>query len=103
MAAGVEGWITALPLATVGERLRAVATRLAYGVRLIAAFAPRSVGAYLTLDWPPPLRELATLYLLAFLFLVFEFQFDRFLPSTSGRRFRTGQQDTQASRHRSDH
>src|SRR3546814_20786997 len=57
MAAGVEGWITALPLATVGERLRAVATRLAYGVSLIAAFALGSVGAFLTFDWPPLLRE----------------------------------------------
>jgi len=30
-AAGVENWIIAPPLATVGERLRAVAVRLAYG------------------------------------------------------------------------
>src|SRR3546814_3602846 len=38
-ASGVEAWIVALPLATVGERLRAVAVRLASGVGIVAAFA----------------------------------------------------------------
>src|SRR3546814_20598073 len=87
MAAGVEGWITALPLATVGERLRAVATRLAYGVSLIAAFALGSVGAFLTFDWPPLLRELVLLYLLAFLVLRVALLFGRFLlaPGEIGR------------------
>src|SRR3546814_2403912 len=99
MAAGVEGWITALPLATVGERLRAVATRLAYGVSLIAAFALGSVGAFLTFDWPPLLRELVLLYLLAFLVLRVALLFGRFLLAPGGERFRIVPMDTSAAWH----
>src|SRR3546814_10571525 len=61
-ASGVEAWIVALPLATVGERLRAVAVRLAYGVGIVAAFAIGSVGAFLVFDWPPLLRQIVLAY-----------------------------------------
>jgi hypothetical protein len=53
----------------VGDRLRAVAMRLAFGAGLVAAFALGSVGAFLAFDWPPLLREIVLGYLLAFLAL----------------------------------
>ena len=88
IAAGIEKWIVALPLDTVGERLRAVAVRLAYGTGMVAAFAIGSVGAFLALDWPPLLREIGLGYLLAFLVLRLAMVASRFLLAPGGERFR---------------
>jgi small-conductance mechanosensitive channel len=88
VAARVEHWIIALPLDTVGERLRAVGVRLAYGTGMVAAFAIGSVGAFLALDWPPLLREIVLGYLLAFLVLRLTLVAGRFLLAPGGERFR---------------
>jgi len=96
-AAGVETWIVSLPLATVGERLRAVAIRLAYGIGMVAAFAAGSVGAFLAFDWPPLLRELVLGYLLAFLALRVTLVVGRFLLAPGGERFRIVPMDTGAA------
>ena len=98
-AAGVETWIVALPLATVGERLRAVAIRLAYGVGMVAAFALGSVGAFLAFDWPPLLREIVLGYLLAFLALRVALVLGRFLLAPGGERFRIVPMGTGAAWH----
>jgi small-conductance mechanosensitive channel len=98
-AAGVETWIVALPLATVGERLRAVAIRLAYGIGMVAAFALGSVGAFLAFDWPPLLREIVLGYLLAFLALRITLVVGRFLLAPGGERFRIVPMGTGAAWH----
>src|SRR5262249_6257482 len=43
---GVQTWIMHVPLDTVGERLRAVAIRLAFGLLVVVAFAVGSIGAF---------------------------------------------------------
>jgi len=55
------------PLETVNDRLRVVATRFAFAVGVVAAFALGSVGAFLAFDWPPLLREMVFGYLMVFL------------------------------------
>jgi moderate conductance mechanosensitive channel len=55
------------PLETVNDRLRVVATRFAFAVGVVAAFAVGSIGAFLALDWPPLLREMVFSYLVVFL------------------------------------
>jgi moderate conductance mechanosensitive channel len=86
--AGMERWVLTLPLATVGERLRAVAVRLAYGTGSVIAFAIGSVGAFLAFDWPPLLREIVLGYLLALLTVRLTLVAGRFLLAPSGERFR---------------
>ena len=61
---GIRARLDGLPLATVNDRLRIVAVRLAFAVGLVAAFALGSVGAFLAFDWPPLLREMVFGYLL---------------------------------------
>ena len=56
-----------LDLATVGDRLRAAATRVAFGTGRVVAFALGSVGAFLLFHWPPLLKEIVLGYLFAFL------------------------------------
>ena len=80
--------IIALPLATVGERLRAVAVRLAYGTGMVVAFAIGSVGAFLVFSWPPLLREIVLGYLFAFLIVRLTLVLGRFLFAPGGERFR---------------
>jgi small-conductance mechanosensitive channel len=87
-AGGIEKRIIALPLNTVGERLRAVAVRLAYGTGTVAAFAIGSVGAFLVFSWPPLLHEIVLGYLFAFLIVRLTLVLGRFLFAPSDERFR---------------
>jgi small-conductance mechanosensitive channel len=65
--AGARRRIEALPLDTVVERLRTVGLRLLLSAGQVLAFALGSVGAFLALPWPPVLRQIILLYLVAFL------------------------------------
>src|SRR5262245_33970412 len=85
---GVQQWIVQIPLDTVGQRVRAVAIRLAFGLGLIASFAAGSVGAFLVFAWPPLLREIVLGYLLAFLITRLTLVLGRFLLAPGGERFR---------------
>lgn len=96
-AAGVEKWIIGLPLATVGERLRAVAVRLAYGTGMVVAFTIGSVGAFLVFAWPPLLREIVLDYLFAFLIVRLTLVLGRFLFAPGGERFRIVPMSTEAA------
>jgi small-conductance mechanosensitive channel len=96
-AAGVEKWIIGLPLNTVGERLRAVATRLAYATGMVAAFTVGSVGAFLVFAWPPLLREIVLGYLFAFLIVRLTLVLGRFLFAPGGERFRIVPVSTEAA------
>ena len=86
-----------MPLDTVGERLRAVAIRLAFGLGLIASFAVGSVGAFLVFDWPPLLREIVLGYLIAFLITWLTLVLGRFLLAPGGERFRIVPMSTPAA------
>lgn len=96
-ASGIEKWIIALPLNTVGERLRAVAVRLGYGTGMVAAFAIGSVGAFLVFSWPPLLREIVLGYLFAFLIVRLTLVLGRFLFAPAGERFRIVPMSTEAA------
>jgi len=96
-AAGVEKWIIGLPLNTVGERLRAVAIRLAYATGMVAAFTVGSVGAFLVFAWPPLLREIVLGYLFAFLIVRLTLVLGRFLFAPGGERFRIVPMSTEAA------
>jgi small-conductance mechanosensitive channel len=96
--------ISDLNLATVGDRLRAVAARLAFSTGLVVAFALGSVGAFLLFHWPPLLREIVLGYLLAFLAVRLALLIGRVLLAPGGRydhdieRFRIIPMSTTAAR-----
>jgi moderate conductance mechanosensitive channel len=77
--------IRELDLATVGDRLRAVAARLAFGTGLVIAFALGSVVLFLPFHWPPLLREIVLGYLLAFLATRLALVIGRVLLAPGGR------------------
>jgi small-conductance mechanosensitive channel len=83
---GVRARIGTAPLTTVGERLRTVGTRFAFGIGLVGAFVLGSVGAFLALRWPPLLKEVVLGYLLAFSSLRLTLVVGRFLLAPGGRR-----------------
>jgi small-conductance mechanosensitive channel len=88
LLAGIQHWIVGISLDTVGDRLRAAAIRLAFGVGLVLAFGIGSVGAFLLFEWPPFLREIVLAYLLAVLILRMVLAFGRFAIAPGGERFR---------------
>jgi small-conductance mechanosensitive channel len=96
--------ISDLNLATVGDRLRAVAARLAFNTGLVVAFAFGSIGAFLLFHWPPLLREIVLGYLLAFLAVRLALVIGRVLLAPGGRydhdieRFRIIPMSTAAAR-----
>jgi small-conductance mechanosensitive channel len=102
--AGIRARIVAAPLATVGERLRTVGARFAFGLGLVTAFALGSVGAFLAFAWPPLLKEVVLGYLVAFLALRLALVVGRFLLAPGGRRagdverFRIVPMSTEAAR-----
>lgn len=85
---GTLGWIVALPLDSVGDRLRAVLIRLGYGIGILLSFALGSVGAFLVFTWPPLVRDILLGYLMAFLAIRLTMVLSRFLLAPGGERFR---------------
>ena len=94
----IRARLDGLPLATVNDRLRIVAVRLAFAVGLVAAFALGSVGAFLALDWPPLLREMVFGYLLVFLVIRVAVVVGHFLLAPQHERFRICPAATAAAR-----
>ena len=86
------------PLETVKDRLRVSATRFAFAVGLVAAFALGSIGAFLALDWPPFLREMVFGYLVVFLAIRVAVIVGHFLLAPGHERFRIVPMDTPAAR-----
>jgi small-conductance mechanosensitive channel len=86
------------PMATVNDRLRVVALRLAFAFGWVAAFALGSVGAFLALEWPPLLREMVFGYLVVFLVIRIAIVIGRFLLAPRHERFRVIPVDTEAAR-----
>jgi len=94
----IRARLDGLPLATVNDRLRIVAVRLAFAVGLVAAFALGSVGAFLAFDWPPLLREMVFGYLLVFLVIRVAVVVGHFLLAPHHERFRICPAHTVAAR-----
>jgi small-conductance mechanosensitive channel len=86
------------PLETVNDRLRVVATRFAFAVGLVAAFALGSIGPFLALDWAPLFREMILGYLLVFLVIRVAIAIGHFLLAPQHERFRIIPVDTVAAR-----
>lgn len=99
LSKGWRAWITALPLDTVGARLRAMGMRLVFGTSWVAAFAAGSIGAFLPFAWPPLLREIVLAYLAAFLALRLAIVLLRFLLAPTAPRFRIVPLTDAAARH----
>lgn len=78
--------ISALPMETVPERLRAIGLRLAFGFSEVAIFAIGSIGAFLAFNWPPLLRQVVLTYLLAAVVLRLTLVLGRFLLNPDGDR-----------------
>jgi moderate conductance mechanosensitive channel len=86
------------PLETVNDRLRVVATRFAFAVGVVAAFALGSVGAFLAFDWPPLLREMVFGYLVVFLVIRISLVVGHLLLAPHHDRFRIIPVDTVGAR-----
>jgi small-conductance mechanosensitive channel len=94
----IRARLDSLPLETVNQRLRVVATRFAFAVGVVAAFAIGSVGAFLAFDWPPLLRQMIFGYLLVFLVVRVAIVVGHFLLAPRHERFRIIPVDTAAAR-----
>src|SRR5215831_12539655 len=86
------------PLETVHDRLRVVATRFAFAVGVVAAFALGSIGPFLALDWPPLLRQMIFGYLMVFLVIRVAIALGHLLLAPNHERFRVIPADTEAAR-----
>jgi len=86
------------PLETVNDRLRVVATRFAFAVGVVAAFALGSIGPFLAFDWAPLFREMVLGYLLVFLVIRVAIAIGHFLLAPHHERFRIIPTDTVAAR-----
>ena len=67
LTTGFRNWLIGREIMTVGDRLRAMMSRLAFAIGWSLSFAIGSVGAFLCFSWPPLLREIVLGYLVAFL------------------------------------
>jgi len=67
LTTGFRNWIIGSEITSVGDRLRAMMARLAFGAGWALSFAIGSIGAFLCFSWPPLLREIVLGYLVAFL------------------------------------
>ena len=76
------------PLATPGDRIRCVRTRLTLGLARVVCFALGSIGGFLAFTWPPQLRRLVLGYLVAAMALRLMLAFGRFLFAPRHERFR---------------
>jgi moderate conductance mechanosensitive channel len=77
-----------LPVETVNDRLRLVATRFAFAFGILVAFALGSIGPFLAFDWPALLSEMLFGYLIALLVTRIAMVVGHFLLSPDAERFR---------------
>ncbi len=86
LTTGFRNWIIASEIASVGDRLRAMVARLAFGTGWALSFAIGSIGAFLCFSWPPLLREIVLGYLVAFLCVWLAWVVGGFLLAPGGDR-----------------
>jgi len=60
-------WIRGMATETVGQRFAELGARFAYQAATVVIFGIASLGVFLIFDWPPLLREILLLYLIALL------------------------------------
>src|SRR5690606_29251160 len=95
---GFRQRLIASGMATVRERLRAVAMRGAYGFGVLLAFAIGSIGAFLLFEWPPLFKQIVLAYLLVFLIVRLILVLGRVLLAPGAERFRVIPMTTPAAR-----
>ncbi|MGI3903776.1 MAG: mechanosensitive ion channel family protein [Janthinobacterium lividum] len=83
-----QGWLLALPLQTVNERVTAVFVRLAYGLGIILSFAIGSIGAVLPFEWTSGFKQALLALLLAAVVVRLSNVVGRFLLAPGAPRFR---------------
>jgi len=66
MTGKVRRRLDGLPMETVNDRLRVIATRFALAFGVIAAFILGSLGPFLALDWDPARREMVLGFVIVF-------------------------------------
>jgi small-conductance mechanosensitive channel len=91
--------ITALPVETVEDRLRAVSWRVCYGLGVIGVFTAGSVGAFLAFDWPPLLQEIVLTYLIVVLAVRLTLVGGRIVLAPGAERFRLLPMSTATARY----
>lgn len=96
---GLRDRLTALPVETVENRLRAVVWRLLYGIGHIAVFTAGSVGAFLAFDWPPLLQEIVLTYLVVVLAVRLTLVGGRIVLAPGAERFRLLPMSTATARY----
>ena len=86
MTARIRHWVSTMPIESVAQRCTALGASLGYRLAAVGIFGVASIGAFFIFDWPPFLREVVFLYLVAFLELRLAIVASRFLlaPPTSG-------------------
>src|SRR5262249_34644301 len=67
LTTGFRNWLIGREIMSVGDRLRAMISRLAFATGWALSFAVGSVGAVLCFSWPPLLLAIVLCYLVAFL------------------------------------
>lgn len=92
-----EGWLLALPLQTVNERVTAVFVRLAYGLGIIISFTLGSIGAVLPFDWTSGFKQALLALLLASVIVRLSNVVGRFLLAPGAPRFRVIPVDTEVA------
>ncbi len=90
--------LEALPVETVGERLRLIAERALFALGLVVAYAVGSIGAFLFFRWPGLLRQIVLGYLIVFLAVRMAAVLGKFLLAPRNERFRVIPMDSAAAR-----
>ncbi len=82
------GWIVALSLDTVKDRVSAVFARFGYMLGIVGSFALGSIGAMLPFDWTPKFKQVLLALLLAAVVTRLAAVVGRFLLAPGAPRFR---------------
>jgi small-conductance mechanosensitive channel len=96
---GLMRGLAAMPVATLGQTMRAAAIRLAHDAARVLAFAVGSIGTFLASDWPSLLREVVVGSLLVFVIVRATLVVCRFVLSPDDERLRLVPVPTESARH----
>ena len=89
--------ISAAPVRSLADRLRAMGTRLAFATVWIGVFALGSIGPFVLFNWPPLIRKVMLGYLLVVLVIRLTIMLGRFFLSPGAEKFRIIPTSTEAA------
>jgi small-conductance mechanosensitive channel len=99
---GTRGWrkhVLAIPLDTVGNRLKVVGQRLAYNLLWLLSFAIGSLGALLLFSWPPYLKTVLSAIFLIIVVALLWGALARFVLSPNNPKLRVFPTPDASARH----